>query len=291
MAEQTFLIVQADDYGACPAVTDGILAAFAAGVVTQASVMPPAIDAARALWLARRAALPLGVHLTLVSEWETLRWYPVTSAPSLRGADGALLPGVTELREAADPAELLTELRAQVADVRRAGVAPHHLDCHVGVADPAVLARLSAETGLASRDEVPPPGIRMRLDSLWHLSLQPAEHKLAALLAHVTALPPGVHMIVAHPAEDGDELRWLCAPTSRRWKWARDIRLSDSTALLDPAFRETCAANGITLTTWAALDQTAHRRTTEHNAATTGSGATATQDTDSPAGVRSNRTS
>jgi hypothetical protein len=244
---ETLLIVQADDFGMCAAVTDGILTAHRAGVVTQASVMVPAPDAGRAMRLANAAGLPLGIHLVLACEWDTLRYYPLTQAASLRAADGAFLPGVAELRAQADPAEALTELRAQVAAARSAGVRLTHMESHVGVFDDRVLARLSVDAGLRCRDPLPPPGFELPLASLWHLSVRPPETKSADLIAHVRGLSAGLHMIVAHPASDDPELDRLCSPSSRRWKWARPIRAGDMTALLDPRFVQACAGAGVTL--------------------------------------------
>ncbi|QMU78215.1 ChbG/HpnK family deacetylase [Streptacidiphilus sp. PB12-B1b] len=250
MTERTerILVVQADDYGMCPAVTDGILAAHRAGAVTQASVMVPAPDAHRAMWLARRRGLVLGAHLVLACEWEGLRYHPLTPAGTLRAPDGGYLPGIAELRAAgADPGEALVELREQLRVMEAAGIRPRHCESHVGVFDPDVLAAVSAERGLPCRDDVPAPGVPMALDSLWHLSTRPLESKTDDLLAHLAALPPGTHMVVAHPAADRPELDTLTDPGSRRWKWARPIRVSDLATLLDPRFHEAVTRLGITL--------------------------------------------
>jgi hypothetical protein len=248
LAGERVLVVQADDYGMCPAVTDGILTAHRAGVVTQASVMMPAPDARRALWLARRQQLPLGAHLVLACEWEGLRFYPLTPAATLRSADGAYLPGIAELRAAgADPHEVRAELDEQLRAMAAAGVPARHCESHVAVLDPQILADLSARWRLPCRDEVPAPGITTAVDSVWHLSTRPPQTKTEDLLAHLAALPPGRHMIVAHPAADRPELDTLTDPGSRRWKWARPIRVGDLAALLDPRFRETCSRLGVTL--------------------------------------------
>jgi chitin disaccharide deacetylase len=250
------LIVQADDYGMCPPVTDGVLAAFRQGVVTQASIMPPAPDAPRAAWLAQRAGLPLGIHFTLMCEWNGLRYYPLTPAPTLRDHDGAFPAGVTELRALAAQDDVRAELRAQLAAVRTTGIEPTHFESHVGVYDPDLLAEISAESGLPCRDAITDPRRAMPIDSLWHLSVQPPTDKLEALLGYVESLRPGVHMIVAHPALDDPLLRTLCEPTSRRWKWARDIRLTDLEALTDPLFARVCAAHGVRLTSLRGLAPT-----------------------------------
>lgn len=242
------LVVQADDHGMCPAVTDGILEAHRAGVVTQASVMVPAPDAQRAMWLSQRQGLPLGAHLVLACEWEGLRYYPRTPARTLRAVDGAYLPGPPELRAAgADRAEARTELDEQLRVMLAAGVRPRYCESHVGVFDPRVLAELSAEWRIPCRDDVPAPGIPMAVDSVWHLSLRPLQSKTDDLLAYLATLPPGVHMVVAHPAADRPELDTLTVPGSRRWKWARPIRTSDLATLLDPRFPRACKHLGITL--------------------------------------------
>lgn len=250
---QVTLIVQADDYGACPAITDGILACHAAGVVTQASVIVPGPDAARGMWLARRVGLPLGAHLTLFCEWELHRWYPLTTADSLRAADGAFVAGLDELRAQAHLPDARTELRAQLAAAGAAGITLTHFESHVRVFDAGLLAQLSAETGLPCRDPVGPPGVGVPVDSVWHLSVQPTATKTEALLAYVAALPAGRHMIVAHPADDTADLTRLCHPTSRRWKWAREIRVSDSAALLDRRFRQLCHGGRVRLASLADL--------------------------------------
>jgi len=255
------LIVQADDFGACQAVTDGIMVGFREGVVTQTSVIMPAFDSARAIRIALRVRIPLGVHLTLMCEWESVRWHPLTPAPSLRGPDGALLPGLAELRAAATANDIVSELTAQVAVAQAAGATITHIDSHIGVCDPDAVAAVAAEFGVASRDPVPWPGSTLALDSIWHLSLQPDSTKTDDLVRHVEALPDGVHMIVSHPALDRPELRELCSPGSRRRKWAVDIRLSDLGALRDPRFRRVCEASGVTLTSVAALGWADHDET------------------------------
>src|SRR5262245_41572858 len=61
---QRRLVIQADDMGMHPAVSDGILLAHQAGVVTQASIMAGAPDAGRAARHATMSGLAVGVHLT-----------------------------------------------------------------------------------------------------------------------------------------------------------------------------------------------------------------------------------
>jgi predicted glycoside hydrolase/deacetylase ChbG (UPF0249 family) len=61
------LIVNADDWGLRPEVTDAILECWRAGGVTSASAMVHMADSARAFELAAAAGLPLGLHLNLTA--------------------------------------------------------------------------------------------------------------------------------------------------------------------------------------------------------------------------------
>ncbi len=61
------LIVNADDWGLRPEVTDAILECRRAGAITNASAMVHMEDSGRAFELAAREGLPLGLHLNLTT--------------------------------------------------------------------------------------------------------------------------------------------------------------------------------------------------------------------------------
>lgn len=61
------LIVNADDWGLRPEVTDAVLECWRAGAVTSASAMVHMEDSQRAFALAGEAALPLGLHCNLTA--------------------------------------------------------------------------------------------------------------------------------------------------------------------------------------------------------------------------------
>jgi chitin disaccharide deacetylase len=61
------LIVNADDWGLRPEVTDAILACWKAGAITSTSGMTQMIDSRRAAALAADARIPIGLHLNLTA--------------------------------------------------------------------------------------------------------------------------------------------------------------------------------------------------------------------------------
>ena len=77
------LIVQADDFGMCHAVNEGVVEAFLDGILTQATMMVPCPWFAEAADLAHRHGIPVGMHSTLTCEWDAMRWRPLTRGRSL----------------------------------------------------------------------------------------------------------------------------------------------------------------------------------------------------------------
>lgn len=139
------LIINADDLGAGTPTDQGILEAFAKGVVSSASLLVNGPSFVSAVALARDAGLPIGVHLNL-SEGEPLSG-PI---PGLTDTDGRF-PGKQVSRRRFqhgefDPESLARELFAQIERVRQAGLQPDHLDTHqhCGLFPPVTQALIAA---------------------------------------------------------------------------------------------------------------------------------------------------
>jgi predicted glycoside hydrolase/deacetylase ChbG (UPF0249 family) len=137
------LIVNADDVGLHPGLTDGALASHDDGIVTSCSVLATGPDfAATAARLRARPALDVGVHLALTGG---VPLSPAREVTSLVDRAGCFPAGwrVLAWRAMAGrlrPDELERELRRQVARVLDAGLAVSHLDAHEHVhALPGVL--------------------------------------------------------------------------------------------------------------------------------------------------------
>ena len=92
------LVVQADDFGMCQAINQGIVHAFREGILTQAAMMAPCPWFEEAVLLAKRESIPVGMHSTLTSEWDHMRWRPLTSGSSLCEADGTFHRSVESAR-------------------------------------------------------------------------------------------------------------------------------------------------------------------------------------------------
>ena len=85
------LIVRGDDMGYSHSGNEAIMASSVRGVQSSIEISAPSPwfpEAAR--MLEALPAVDVGVHLALTSEWDNVKWRPLTAAPSLRDADGVV---------------------------------------------------------------------------------------------------------------------------------------------------------------------------------------------------------
>jgi len=226
------LIVQADDFGMCHAVNQGIAQSFRSGILTQASAMAPCPWIREAAAVAAQIEIPIGVHGTLTCEWDHLRWRPLTAGASLSEADGTMHRTLESAIEKLDADEAANELASQVDLLRDVGMIPSYLDCHMGPS-----TREGFEE-VCRRSDLPflYPLIEgcLKLDSIAMLSPLPAEEKKPWLLERLEGIEVGVHLIVTHPAVASPELRAITRPDAENFCWAEENRASDLEVLLDP---------------------------------------------------------
>ncbi len=97
----------------------------------------------------------MGVHLTLTSEWDACRWAPISTVSRASGLvddDSYLWRDVATLRRHLVPEAAEAEMRAQVERAVSSGLAPTHVDAHMGAAMlPGLLEaqiRIATEYGL-----------------------------------------------------------------------------------------------------------------------------------------------
>jgi len=265
-----FLIVNADDFGLAPGVTQGILELARLGIVTSTSAIVTVPGSLEALAQARQAGLDVGVHLTLCAGAPLLRSHLV---PSLVEPGGRFVSAYSIVRRRFSGrlrlAEVEREWAAQVEHVLAAGIRPSHLDSHCHLHSVPGLYRLTLR--LARRYGI--PGVRRahsgfilqapRLPAVRRIPrsggtpdghpYQPAHFSVLTVLgrnrtlrpleALLRALPAGVTELVCHPGYVDEALRRVDPLTAPR---AHELLL-----LARPHFREALAREGIRLVSWA----------------------------------------
>ncbi len=243
------LIVQADDFGMCHAVNEGIVRSFVDGIVTQAAMMAPCPWFEEAVALTHDHAIPLGLHGTLTCEWDHLRWQPLTGGASLVGDDGTMHRTIADAIAKLDADEGLIELEAQAARVEAAGLRVHCCDSHMWPVSPPAYEGLCARLGVRFlypilKANIPFESIRMLSDVEADDAIP---DKKTWLLEHIAGLEPGLHYLCTHPAVAGPEIASIARPDADNVVWAERYRVSDLAVLTDPEVRAAIEARGIAL--------------------------------------------
>ncbi len=219
--EPIVLLVRADDIGSSQAANEACMAVFAHGIARSVEIMAPcAWFPAAVKQLQAQPAYDVGVHLVLTSEWETLKWRPLSDAKSIVNEDGYFCasfgrsphtpntPGFADLPWTV--ADVAKELRAQIELTRKHLPWVSHLSMHMGglrnnAQFMAVIDMLAAEYDLAV--DLTAHGFqRFAGFGAQSTTLLPAE-KTQALLENLATLPPGKWIFVDHPAYDTPEMR------------------------------------------------------------------------------------
>ncbi|WP_153771991.1 ChbG/HpnK family deacetylase [Labrenzia sp. CE80] len=213
------LLVRADDAGSSLSSNFGCLEACVEGIARSVEVMMPCswVTHAASLFNAR-PEIDVGIHLTLTSEWDSVKWRPLTPAKSLTDKHGNFLPLVLpreydSRRCLADADwsldEIASEFKAQVslgvAMFRGVSHVSSHMLKHFKDLDPKigeVIADICDDFGLA--DDAFGNGLP-RIEG-YPKYPRDAESRIAAFKQQVSVLSPGTYIFIDHPAIETAEL-------------------------------------------------------------------------------------
>lgn len=219
MSSHIRLLVRADDAGSSWSSNMGCIRACTRGIARSVEVMMPCAWVAHAATLFNhQSEIDIGIHLTLTSEWDAVKWRPLTNAPSLTDQHGNFLPlllpregdgrrSLLDTNWSID--EVATEFRAQislgVAMFSQASHISSHMLRHFKDFDPRldeVISGLCREFGLADT------GFGHGLPRVDGYPSVPKEagHRISAFKSALSALSEGTHIFIDHPAEPSAEL-------------------------------------------------------------------------------------
>ncbi|MCK4748086.1 MAG: ChbG/HpnK family deacetylase, partial [Bacteroidales bacterium] len=87
------LLVRGDDIGSTHAANLGCIESYQQGIMRSVEIMVPCPWFPEAVsMLNKNPGLDVGIHITLTSEWENIKWGPLTHAPSISDEDGYFFP-------------------------------------------------------------------------------------------------------------------------------------------------------------------------------------------------------
>ena len=130
------LILHVDDAGMSKESNEGVFQSTQKGIANSFSIMMPCPWVPEIFhYLKNNPTADAGLHLTLTSEWNDYRWGPLSGSaqtPGLIDSEGAMWNSVANVVTHASPAEIRTEITAQLIRSRKAGWEPTHFDSHMG---------------------------------------------------------------------------------------------------------------------------------------------------------------
>lgn len=217
-AQPARLIIRGDDMGYSHSGNEALIKSYKEGIETSIEVIvnSPWFPEAVKL-LQQNPTVDVGVHLALSSEWENIKWRPLTDCASLKDANGYFYPMIYPNKNY--PGQALTENKWTLADIEKEFRAQielaikripglSHISSHMGCAE------LSPEVRALSK----------KLAKEYHIDIDPQDHKVAyagfagshatpaekaeSFVAMLDKLEKGkTYLFVEHPGLDNDELK------------------------------------------------------------------------------------
>jgi chitin disaccharide deacetylase len=212
------LIVRGDDMGFSHAGNEALIKAYKNGIETSIEVIvaSPWFPEAVKL-LQQNPAVDVGIHLALTSEWESIKWRPLSDCASLKDSSGYFFPmvfpnknypGLSIKENHWKIEDIEKEFRAQIELAIKKIPRISHISSHMGCTDldkqvKALVKKLMKEYNInIDNEELGVQYIGYQGPS------RTADEKLKSFLNMLDSLKPGeTYLFVDHPALDGPEMR------------------------------------------------------------------------------------
>jgi predicted glycoside hydrolase/deacetylase ChbG (UPF0249 family) len=212
------LVVRGDDMGYVHAGNEAIVECYKNGIERSVEIIAPSPWFPEAVKLLQEnPGIDIGVHLAITSEWDNIKWRPLSDCPSLKDADGYFYPmiwpnknysgrSVTENKWKA--ADIEKEFRAQIELVQKKLPRVSHLSAHMGctaINDTTknIVKKLAKEYNV----DIDLEELQVR-SATYKGPHSTAAEKITAFIAMLDDLKPGeTYLFVDHPGLDSPELR------------------------------------------------------------------------------------
>jgi chitin disaccharide deacetylase len=214
----TRLIVRGDDMGFAHAGNEALINAYKNGIETSIEVIvaSPWFPEAVKL-LQQNPAVDVGIHLALTSEWENIKWRPLSDCASLKDSSGYFYPMVFPNKNY--PGQSIKENHWKIEDIEKEFRAQielaikkipriSHMSSHMGCTDLDKQVKALAEK-LAKEYNINIDLKELGVQSTGYKGPSGSvDEKLKSFLNMLDSLTPGgTYLFVDHPALDGPEMR------------------------------------------------------------------------------------
>lgn len=212
------LIIRGDDMGFSHAGNEALIKTFKEGIETSIEIIVPSPWFPEAVRLLNEnPTVDVGIHIAFTSEWDNVKYRPVSDCPSLTDEDGYFYPMIWPNKNY--PGKALTENKWKIEDVEKELRAQielamkkipriSHISAHMGCYDlsPEVKA-LAKELAKEYKIDIDPRELGVKGVS-YIGPKETSEEKIASFIKMLESLKQGeTYMFVDHPGIDTPELR------------------------------------------------------------------------------------
>lgn len=212
------LIIRGDDMGFSHSGNTALIKCYKEGIEKSIEVIVPSPWFPEAVKLLNEnPGVDVGIHLALTSEWDNVKYRPLTDCPSLKDSNGYFYPKVYASKDYPGKsiaenkwkiADIEKEFRAQIEMAKR--LLPHisHLSSHMGCVTlaPEVLVLTQK---LAKEYNIPvDPGMDVKGLVGYDGPHATSAEKIESFIKMLDKLQPGKsYIFLDHPGIDNEELR------------------------------------------------------------------------------------
>jgi predicted glycoside hydrolase/deacetylase ChbG (UPF0249 family) len=212
------LIVRGDDMGFSHSGNEALIKSFKDGIETSIEIIVPSPWFPEAVkMLETTPTVDVGIHIALTSEWDNVKYRPLTNSPTLKDKDGYFFPfiypnknypGQALIENNPSLEDIEREIRAQIElamkKIPRISHISSHMGCyHLSPAVKAIAKKLAKEFKIDIEPE------EFNVKSVGYSGpKETSEQKIQSFIRMLEGLKAGeTYMFVDHPGLDSPELR------------------------------------------------------------------------------------
>lgn len=212
------LIIRGDDMGYSHSGNLALIKCYKEGVQTSIEIIVPSPWFPEAVKLLNEnPGADVGIHLAITSEWDNVKWRPLTDCASLRDEDGYFLPMIypnknypkrSIVENNWQLADIEKEFRAQIETALKKLPRISHLSAHMGCT--GITEEVKALTRKLAKEYKIPVDPEPKIDKnvSYEGSKKTAEDKISSFIKMLDKLESGkTYLFLDHPGLDDAELR------------------------------------------------------------------------------------
>jgi len=212
------LVIRGDDMGYTHSGNEALIKCYKEGIEKSIEIIVPSPWFPEAVKLLQQnPGLDVGIHLAITSEWENIKWRPLSDCPSIRDKNGYFFPMVVPNKNY--PGNSIKENQWKIADIEK----EFRAQIELALKNIPRISHLSAHMGCTSLSaEV--TSLTKRLAKEYKIPVDPetdahsiigydgphktAVEKIQSFITMLNKLEPGkTYIFLDHPGLDNDELK------------------------------------------------------------------------------------